>query len=230
MSHHHHVTKAIYIGAVGLALSGAPAGAADLAVKAVGAAPVSTFVPCATAQCTGFYVGGTVGGIGSNADILGSGINGSIFAGGAELGLHVGYQIWNGSFFAAAEVGGDIDVGGTTVIGSVANVKPYSATYVAKLGYGLNNLFGSGPPATTQPTIFQTLASSLISPYFEVGGKTRNFGTGFVSGAGVEYVIGPHWNAYAEYQHINYNQTVVGAAPVSIGTENIVKAGVNYKF
>jgi hypothetical protein len=46
----------------------------------------------------------------------------------------------------------------------------------------------------------------------------------------VEYTLGRGWNAYAEYLHVNYNQTVGGAAPVFIGTENVVRAGVNWKF
>jgi hypothetical protein len=191
------------------------------------------YVPvCTTANCTGIYVGGHIEGLGSNADIIGSGINGSIFNGGAGLGAHVGYQLWNGQFFAAGELGGTYDTGSSTVIGNLADVKPYSFEYLAKFGYGLNNFFNSGPATPSQGpvAIFQNLNAALISPYAIVGGRTRNFGTGLVSGAGVEYTLGGGWNAYAEYLHVNYNQTVNGAAPVSIGTENVVRAGINRKF
>jgi hypothetical protein len=183
-------------------------------------------------MCTGWYVGGHVEGLGSNADILGSGINGSLFAGGAGLGLHGGYQLWNGNFFAAAEIGGTYDVGGQTLIGDVAGVKPWSVDYLAKFGYGLQGFFSSGAATPSQGpvTIFQNLNAALISPYGIVGGRTRNFGTGLVTGAGAEYTLGGGWNAYAEYLHVNYNQTVNGLAPVSIGTENVVRAGINRKF
>jgi hypothetical protein len=188
---------------------------------------------CTITQCTGFYVGGHVEGEGSNADILGSGINGSIFANGAGLGLHAGYQLWNGNFFAAGEIGGTVDVGGQSFVGSVANVKPWSAEYLAKFGIGLQGFFNSGPPTPSQGPvgIFQNLNAALISPYAIVGGRTRNFGTGLVTGAGAEYTLGGGWNAYAEYLHVNYNQTdTSGIVPVTIGTENVVRAGINRKF
>lgn len=225
--------RLIRILAAVLGFSGtAPAIAADLPVKAA-AAP---YVPvCTITACTGFYLGGHVEGAGSNADILGSGINGSIFAGGAGMGLHAGYQVWNGNFFAAGEVGGTYDVGGTSFIGSIADVKPWSVEYLGKFGIGLANLFNSGPAAPSQGpvSIIQALNAALVSPYFLVGGRTRNFGTGLVTGAGAEYTLGGGWNAYAEYLHVNYNETTTAAAigiPVSIGTENVVRAGINRKF
>lgn len=207
-----------------------PAMAADLPAKA--RAATSAPVLCDVTNCTGFYIGGHLEGEGSNADILGSGINGSIFAGGAGLGLHGGYQLWNGNFFAAGEVGGTFDAGGKTVIGDLANVQPWSVEYLAKFGVGLNGLFNSGPPTPSQGpvSIIQNLNAALISPYAIVGGRTRNFGTGLVTGAGMEYTIGGGWNAYAEYLHVNYNQTVDNGIPVSIGTENVVRAGINRKF
>lgn len=208
---------------------GAPAFAADLPAQPVTKAP---YVPvCTTSNCTGFYVGGHVEGEGSNADIIGSGINGSIFAGGAGMGAHAGYQLWNGNFFAAGEIGGTYDVGGKSVIGNLANVSPWSVDYLGKFGIGLNGLFnGAATPSQGPVAIFQNLNAAMISPYGIIGGRTRNFGSGLVSGAGVEYTLGGGWNAYAEYLHVNYNQTVNGLAPVSIGTENVVRAGINRKF
>src|SRR5882672_1096874 len=218
--------------AVLAALAGAtanwgPALAADMPVKAIPAPYVSV---CTVTNCTGWYIGGHVEGEGSNADIIGSGINGSIFAGGAGLGAHAGYQLWNGNFFAAGEIGGTYDVGGSSFVGSVGNIKPWSVEYLAKFGVGLNGLFNSGAATPSQGpvAIFQNLSASMISPYGLVGGRTRNFGTGLVSGAGVEYTLGGGWNAYAEYLHVNYNETsTAGLAPVSIGTENVVRAGLN---
>lgn len=207
-----------------------PVMAADLPAVPV-KAPV--YVPtCTVAMCTGWYVGGHVEGVGSNADIIGSGINGSIFAGGAGLGAHAGYQLWNGNFFAAGEIGGTYDTGGKTIIGNLANVDPWSVDYLAKFGYGLQGLFNNGAATPSQGpvAIFQNLNAALISPYGIIGGRTRNFGTGLVSGAGAEYTLGGGWNAYAEYLHVNYNQTVNGLAHVSIGTENVVRAGINRKF
>lgn len=213
-----------------LAGASAPALAADMPPRAAVPAPIPV---CTITQCSGWYVGGHVEGLGSNADILGSGIQSSIFAGGAGLGGHVGYQLWNGNFFAAAEVGGTYDVGGQSFVGQVAGVQPWSVEYLAKFGYGLNGLFNAGAATPSQGpvAIFQNLQAALISPYGVIGGRTRNFGSGLVTGAGAEYTLGGGWNAYAEYLHVNYNQTVgSGLAPVSIGTENVVRAGINRKF
>ena len=55
--------------------------AADLPVK--NATPSKTWT---TTSATGCYLGANVMGVGSNLDIIGSGINGSVFAGGALLG------------------------------------------------------------------------------------------------------------------------------------------------
>jgi outer membrane immunogenic protein len=223
--------RLIRILAAVLGFAGAgPAIAADMPTKA---APAPYMSVCTVTNCTGFYAGGHVEGEGSNADILGSGINGSIFANGAGLGLHAGYQLWNGNFFAAGEVGGTYDVGSRTVIGDIANVSPWSFEYLAKFGIGLQNLFNSGPPTPSQGpvSVIQNLNAALVSPYAIVGGRTRNFGTGLVTGAGMEYTLGGGWNAYAEYLHVNYNQTdTSGVVPVTIGTENVVRAGINRKF
>ena len=222
---HYAAAAAWFAWYTGLAVSCA----ADLPLKA----PLRDVpaVTCTTQLCTGFYFGGHVEGSGSNADILGSGINGSIFANGAGLGAHAGYQVWNGNFFGAFEVGG------TYYTGSVPNLDPtftdqrWAVDYLFKGGIGLQGLFNSGPPSPSQgPTsILANLNAALISPYFVVGGRTRSFGTGVVGGAGAQYTLGGGWNAFAEYLHVNYNQTV-GAMQTSISTENVVRAGINRMF
>jgi hypothetical protein len=209
----------------------APAIAADLPAKSAVATPA--LPTCTITQCTGWYVGGHIEGLGSNADIVGSGISGSLFAGGAGLGAHGGYQLWNGNFFVAAEFGGTYDIGGQTVIGNLANVQPWSVEYLAKVGYGLQGFFNAGAATPSQGpvAIFQNLNAALVSPYAIIGGRTRNFGSGLVTGAGAEYTLGGGWNAYAEYLHVNYNETsTAGLVPISIGTENVVRAGINRKF
>lgn len=202
-------------------------------------------VPCTVQMCSGFYVGGHVEGLGSNADIVGSGINGSIFAQGAGLGVQVGYQVWNGSFFFGGEIGATgYASGNTPFVATVAgnNVDArWSVDYLGKIGYGLGNLFNSGPATPSQGpvNVIQSLNAAMVSPYFLVGGRTRSFGTGLVSGGGLEYTLGGGWNAFAEYLHVDYNKTVAGmgsgspiiqAGPVLIGTENVVRGGVNRMF
>ena len=222
--------KRFLISAVLSATFLSPAYAADLPVSSLKAAALPT-VNCTTTMCTGFYVGGHVEGSGDNADILGSGINGSVFANGAGLGAHLGYQLWNGNFFGAFEVGG------TYYTGTVPNLDPtfhddrWAVDYLFKGGLGLQNFFNSGPAAPSQgpATIISQLNASLISPYFIVGGRTRSFGSGLAAGGGAQYTLGGGWNAFAEYMHVNYNETV-GTLQTSIGSENIVRAGINRMF
>jgi opacity protein-like surface antigen len=213
----------------------APAVAADLPAKAVQPRDLPV-VACTVTMCTGFYFGGHVEGSGDNADILGSGINGSVFANGAGLGAHAGYQVWNGNFFGAFEVGG------TYYTGTVPNLDPtftdqrWAVDYLFKGGIGLQGLFNSAPAQSQGPvSIFQNLNAALISPYFLVGGRTRSFGSGLATGAGAQYTLGGGWNAFAEYEHVNYNQSVgngsaIGLASTSGITENIVRGGINRMF
>lgn len=224
-------TLMIAVAAIAILVPGS-ARAADQNLPPAKAVRAIAPVACTITTCSGWYVGGHIEGVGSNADILGSGINGSIFANGAGLGGHFGYQVWNGNFFFGGDVGATGYTGGTSIIATAANINPtWSADYLAKVGYGLQGLFNSGPTNAPPANIIQQLNANVISPYFIVGGRTRNFGTGLVTGGGMEYAIGGPWVAFAEYLHVNYEQTVTsGVAPVSIGTENVVRAGVNYMF
>jgi hypothetical protein len=207
-------------------LLASPAWAADLPIKAA-ALPT---VACTITMCSGFYFGGHVEGSGDNADILGSGINGSVFANGAGLGAHAGYQLWNGNFFGAFEIGG------TYYTGTVPNLDPtfrddrWAVDYLFKGGLGLQNFFNSAPAGSQGPAnIIQSLNAALISPYFIVGGRTRSFGSGLAAGGGAQYTLGGGWNAFAEYMHVNYNEKV-GVLQTSIGSENVVRAGINRMF
>lgn len=208
-----------FIVAAALMTLATPAGAADIA-KAQAAAAVT----CTTATCSGWYVGGQIEGAGPIATGQADLTN------GAGLGGHVGYQLWNGSWFAAFEVGATGYFGASTFTaanGSTVTPGQWSADYLAKAGYGLQGLLSTSTATTPSQGLFSNLNASLISPYAVVGGRTRQFGTGFVSGAGIEYTVGNGWNIDLEYLHVNYNATV---GPVNLGSENVVKVGINRMF
>jgi hypothetical protein len=201
--------------------TGAPVLAADLSAKAMGAA---TLPSCTNAMCSGWYLGGGIEGAGPIATGQADLTN------GAGINIHGGYQLWNGSWFAAAEVGATGYFGASTFTplgGSTVSPGRWSVDYLAKGGYGLQGLFSAGNTTTPSQGLFANLNANLISPCVIVGGRTRQFGTGFVSGGCIEYAIGNGWNVGVEYLNVNYN-TSVGS--VSIGHESSVALKFNRMF
>lgn len=207
-----------------LALS--PARAADLPFKAPPAllplAPI-----CTMTSCSGWYVGMGLSGNGGNADIIGNGINGSVFAAGGTIDVHGGYQLWNGSYFAAVELGIGNEflpsqplntLGGQSLVG-------YEKV---KLGMGLSGLFNpvTAPAAAGQsPTAINipaSIASVLMSPYIQFGAQQRAGISQWISGAGAEFLLASRWNLDIGYTY---------ATPVNdLPAENKVTIGLNYHF
>lgn len=229
----------LFLATVYSLLASWPVAAADLAVKPQALATPVDFGNCAQTMCTGPYIAFFIGGEGSNADIIGSGINGSIFNNGVGFGPGVGYQFWNGNFFFAGEIDGTYYAGSNsglnTVINAVGgNPKNYNwaVDVVGKLGYGLNGLFNSPPAAANGPiSPIQALNGAMVSPFFEVGGRMRDGLSGILAGAGIEYTLGGHSAVTVEYRHVTYNKgTDVSGVPINIGSEQEVRAGYLYKF
>jgi hypothetical protein len=208
-----------------LALSFLSAQAADLPpVYKAPLAPRSYLppapVPCTTNQCTGWFAGVTLMGMGSNADILGQGLDNSVFANGGAAGLTLGAQYWMGGVFLGAEnfVGysfgnpATVGAGQASVGGSGLDVLWFEA------GGSLGDLFGSG----AQPVPIQTaLISDLIAPYFGTGpavafGGNSTVGSSsfWTSGAGVRYLL-PNANRpiLLDFKYVyGVNNNVVGLA------------------
>lgn len=218
-----------------LSLLATPAFAADLPVKALVAPPVPN---CDITRCSGFYVGLNVTGVGTNLDLIGGGLGGSVNANGTLLGGHVGYQAWNGQWFGAVEAGCAYDltqkvdaIGGT-------NSNRFLCTEVVKAGGLLGSLLGTGwgNPAPAAPSqgalpfnIPATLSSALVSPYVTLGAAQRFGKSGFVSGAGAQFIISANWNIGLEYMHIRYNRQQVTEFQ-ELDTENLIRMSVNYHF
>lgn len=218
-----------------IVLALAPARAADLPIKAPSWVPVSS--GCTQLQCSGWYGGFNIMGVGSNMDILGSGINGSVFAGGGSIGLQGGYQFWNGDFFFAAEAFGDYTVNGNPVIAGTGSQPRYVFGQLAKFGGKLSALFGaSTTPGTTTPTqgttpiaIPSSLSAALISPYVQFGAVERPWGSGWATGAGAEFVIASGWNLDLSYLYVKYANPNLNLVQ-SEASENLIKLSLNRKF
>jgi opacity protein-like surface antigen len=221
--------------AAAMSLAVLPAFAVDMSTKAP--AKQST---CTVTDCSGPFLGFNVAGVGSNLDILGSGISNSVFAGGGMIGGNAGYQLWNGQFFAAAELSADARFNPSGMAGAVND--KFLVLGLVKVGAALGNLFGAGTPGTTtSPTPSQApinLAiipgTAMLSPYALLGGAWSQRGTGWATGAGSEFLLAKGWNLDVKYVHINYaggqSAVIPGAVVNQSGTENIVMAGFLRKF
>lgn len=197
-----------------------------------------TFAPCTLTDCTGPYIGFNLAGIATNANVLAGGINGSLAAGGQNIGIQAGYQFWRNSWFFGPEVGADYTYGGTIVPG--AGVPKWLTYEIVKFGTPISTFFGGITPAnaTGLPAI---LVNSTLSPYLFIGAAQRNWGTGLTSGGGITFMIpdiaasGPtpasgHWFLDARYMNIQYTGGNQVTPTTSVPQENIILVGLNYKF
>lgn len=205
-------------------LLASPAFAADLPIKAK--AFSITTPGCTITSCSGWYAGIGLSGDGTNANIIGNGFNGSVFAAGMGLDVHAGYQLWNGTYFAAAEAGIGNQFQPTQSLSSLgSSLEGYEKV---KLGIGLSGLLGGAlAPATPSqaPTginIPATIANTLMSPYVQIGAQQRKGISQMISGAGAEFLLASHWNLDIGYTY--------ASAVGSLSSENKVKMSVDYHF
>lgn len=206
--------KRLSVLAVFAALS--PAHAADFPTKAV---PALFSTPCVPQNCSGFYAGFGVLGDGSNADILGNGINGSVFSAGGAIKVQGGYQLWNGAFYAAIEGGAGYEFTTNASAGAPVVQKGGSrfiGTELVKLGY---NFFPQGAAASTTPSqspVPLLVPANLLAsstPYFVFGGMQRRGVSQWVNGAGVDTVIASGWSTSLKYLYAPSQQ---GASATSV--------------
>jgi hypothetical protein len=208
------------------ALLVAPAAyAADLPVmKAPAAAPVT----CAPGSCSGWYSGFGFMGEGTNVDIVGVGLNNSLFSAGGAIKVQGGYQLWSGPLLAAIE--GGLGYEFTTANSANLVVAPkfgskFIGTELIKLGY---NFFPSSQSATTAPSqspLPLLVPANLLAastPYFTFGGMQRNGKSLWVNGAGIDTVIAAGWSTSVKYLY----------APAQQGQNatNVVMFEVNKHF
>jgi outer membrane immunogenic protein len=198
---------------------------------------------------TGFYVGLNAGyGFGSSSWTPTTAPFGAISSfnlNGPMAGGQIGGNYQIGQFVIGAE--GDIDWqnlrGATTTgtcgiaaVGGCATASSWLGTLRARAGFAADRaLFyvtGGGAFTNVKPS---TGALSY-------GGGSE---AGWTAGAGVEYAMTDNWTAKVEYLYANFQKATCNAtscapvlavptfalAPASVSFhENIVRAGVNYKF
>lgn len=222
--------KGALIGFIALGALLAPqARAADVAKPA----PKAVFIPCTPIACTGWYAGFNLAGVATNVNVIGNGINGSLNAGGQNIGIQGGYQFWNGTFFFGPEVGIDYTYGGTVGATGPQSSPKYLASEVIKLGTPFSTFFGSAPAPASTTGVSALLTANTIAPYIFFGAAQSGWGTtGIVSGAGVTFAVDQqHWFVDARYENYQFPS---GAANCATGQScpslNVVKVGLDYKF
>ena len=178
-----------------LALFAVPVFAADLSVKAPAVLPTITLPICTTNQCTVWYAGVSLYGAASNVDIIGQGLDNSVFANGGAAGATFGAQYWMNGIFLGVEDFLGYSFGGSSTVGTGSVQVGGSGlnAFWFEAGGSLGDLFGSGAAPVA---INSALISDLISPYFLTGpatafggGSTLGAQTFWTSGAGVRYLL-----------------------------------------
>lgn len=183
----------------------------------VAKAPTTTTSTCTINNCTGWYAGVGLTGNGTNADIVGSGLSQSVFAAGAQIDLHGGYQFWNGTYFAAVEagIGYQFTNGGAIQL----NGNQLAGYEIIKLGGSLSGLLNTGSSPITIPA---ALSNALISPYVAVGAIQHNGVSQFATGAGADFLIATSWDLDLRYMYA----PAIGDATA----QNLITIGLNRHF
>jgi outer membrane immunogenic protein len=168
-----------------------------------------------------------------------SGINVS----GALVGGTVGY---NYQFGNDVVIGIENDISWTNNKGTAGYIAPFITTDTGqtsqswldtlrgRLGFAANRwmVFGSGGAAFTNE-VFRVCNIAV-----GCGGQSKTV-TGWTAGAGAEYAFAGNWSAKLEYLHADFGSQSFARIPINAGffaarsvtlTDDIVRAGVNYKF
>lgn len=211
--------KKILLGSVAT-LFALQAHAADLARKAPVALPP---VICTPGNCSGWYGGFGFTGNGSNADIVGSGLNGSVFAAGGAITALGGYQLWSGSWFAAIEarVGYEFTTATNLPVKGGSGSNRIVGQELIKIGYNFFPSAASSPTVPAQSPVPLLTPSNLLAastPYLVGGGCQMGGRNVWCNGVGVETVIASGWSSSADYLYApsQNNQPAISIVQLSL--------------
>lgn len=216
-------TVAAMAAIIALGLAAEAANAADLRRPPpeypVKAQPVRLF------DWTGFYVGVNAGyGFGKSRYDFGTELD-RFNTNGGLVGGTVGYNYQIGQ--AVLGIEGDMDwqdvKGSGACIGGICQTKSnWIATVRGRLGYAFDRFL----PYVTGGAAFANLKTNVPGV-----GETSDTRTGWTVGGGVEYAFAPNWSLKAEYLFADLGRfNCVGCGATVKFNENIVRAGLNYRF
>ena len=203
------------------------ANAADLPRRPPPEYPVKA-APLRVFDWSGFYVG-INGGYGwgtSRYDFGAAGID-RFNVNGGLAGATVGYNYQIGQTVLGIE--GDLDwqnVKGSTAcpagIGICETKSNWLGTVRGRLGYAIDRFM----PYVTGGAAFGDVKANI--PGLGSQSDTR---TGWTVGGGAEYAFAPNWTIKAEYLYVDLGKFTCNLCGANVKfNENIVRAGLNYKF
>jgi outer membrane immunogenic protein len=181
---------------------------------------------------TGFYVG-INGGYGWGTSTWSLPPGAGIRPKGWLFGGTIGYNYQMGSIVLGLE--GDWDW--SNVKGSVAcavvaictTENRWLATFRGRFGYAFDRWL----PYVTAGGAYGNIKASLSVPIGGLAVSSDESNLGWTVGAGLEYAFLGNWTAKLEYLYVDLGSVNLGIAPIVNNVsfkENIVRAGLNYKF
>ena len=239
--------KALLVSCATIALASS-AYAADLPARTAANVPA----PIAASTWSGFYVGVNGGyGWGTEKDPYVTPVIGNFKPAGGLFGLQAGYNHQIGKYvvgleadYAWASMSDSYTIAGSTVLNgsalsasaTVQTQQNSLGTVRARIGYDFNNLlvYATGGYAYGSNKITVSGAATWQGATWGAQAGNSQTHTGWVIGAGTEYVLTKNVTAKAEYLYANLgNKTYWGgtvvADKVSL-TTSVVRVGLNYKF
>lgn len=209
--------------------------ASDLSGPAAITKALSNQTPCVVGttatptSCSGWYAGGGIGGNGTNANIVGNGINGSVFAAGAIPFVTGGYQYVQGNWMFGVDLKGGYQTStGQTINGVGTNTNGARFIEMFRAGGNMNALLGNQTPITVPPL----LANSLLTLYAEVGSAQHQFANswanGVASGAGALFDISN--NSFLDLEYVNIQYNGAQSAGLTVPSENLLLLSYKHKF
>jgi outer membrane immunogenic protein len=181
----------------------------------------------------GIYVGINGGyGFGNTEWTLPSGVSNSASANGGVVGGTLGFNYQFNALVVGVE--GDFDYSGinsstvTTICGVTGNCQTgntWLSTIRGRFGFAADRVLFYG-------TAGGVFGNEQITNAGVTNTKTQ---MGWTVGAGVEAAFADNWTAKIEYLYADLGTetctTACGGVPISVSlTDNLVRAGVNYKF
>jgi len=163
-----------------------------------------SLLPGTTMKPTGFLVGGTVG------------YNWQ--AGAIVYGLEADWD-WS-------NVKGSVTC---AVIATCTTSSDWLATFRGRVGYAFDRWL----PYVTLGGAYANVKATTSLPILGLSTSTSKSQLGWTAGVGLEYALMGNWTAKLEYLYVDLGSFDAGPAPLTNNVsfkENIVRAGLNYKF